>query len=414
MLAISDGIMNNDAFKHNNKEPNNETWTNLLRELKYFEDTDDHIGYMRRRFVQGAFDWMAGKNGSKQNYKVFFGYTDVEWEYIWSTLSQDGAWAVPNIKDLQGKVIKENWAPEIMIKFIAHDLRCNIIVFDLMLDRIQFISGNHVADDNVIFDSPLLLYSTGSHFQTVFQTNHEFFSEYAKTLDKETNTSPVLSGANDLQVCDKEQFGNSKQKGNKDEYDNSDDCLLSLEELKKIKAKDRTDSQQKRYKHLMNQARKAKETKDEAEKRKLEERQAKAEYRSKETTMQKERRRQQNSKFMAKKRSKETIEEQGQRKQQNSQFMAKKRSNETTEEKEKRKKTGCRRNRREKEEGNTRRTTKKKEAGCRCKNREKKKGDTGRKTNKKETGCRCNKREKKQRNIGRTKQKKETGYRIKV
>ena len=258
MLAISDGIMNNDAFKHNNKEPNNETWTNLLRELKYFEDTDDHIGYMRRRFVQGAFDWMAGKNGSKQNYKVFFGYTDVEWEYIWSTLSQDGAWAVPSKKNDDGTVIKENWAPEIMIKFIAHDIRCNIIVFDLQLDRIQFISGNHIANNNVIFDSPLLLYSTGSHFQAVFPTDHEFFHEYAKILDKENNSSSLESRANDIQVSDncpenhsksskgikkEEKLASKNKNGNTDTNENSNDCLLSLQDLKKIKAKDRTDLQ---------------------------------------------------------------------------------------------------------------------------------------------------------------------------
>ena len=84
--------------------------------------------------------------------------TDDEWDYIWSTMIENGAWAVPSIKDETGAVIKENYAPEIMIKFIAHELKCNIIVFDLQLDRIQFISGNHIMSNNVIFDSPLLLY----------------------------------------------------------------------------------------------------------------------------------------------------------------------------------------------------------------------------------------------------------------
>ena len=151
----------------------------MIKDFKFFEDIDDQIGYLRQRFVHGSWEWMAGKNGSSQNYKELFGYTDDEWDYIWSTMIENGAWAVPSIKDETGTVIKENYAPEIMIKFIAHELKCNIIVFDLQLDRIQFISGNHIMSNNVIFDSPLLLYSTGSHFQSVFQTDYEYFKDYA-------------------------------------------------------------------------------------------------------------------------------------------------------------------------------------------------------------------------------------------
>jgi hypothetical protein len=161
----------------------NKTWTQLLLDFKFFDDMDDHIMDLRRRFVFGAADWMAGNNGSIQNDKLLFGYDDSQWEYIWSTMLEDGAWAVPSIKDGDGNVIKENFAPEIFIKFIAHDLRCHIIVFDLVLDSIQFISGNHLKPDNVVFDSPLLMYSTGSHFQSVFQEDHEFFVNHARDLE---------------------------------------------------------------------------------------------------------------------------------------------------------------------------------------------------------------------------------------
>ena len=60
--AISDSIINNDALKHNSKEELNETWSNLLKELKFYEGTDDHdhLMYLRTRWVMGAAEWMAG------------------------------------------------------------------------------------------------------------------------------------------------------------------------------------------------------------------------------------------------------------------------------------------------------------------------------------------------------------------
>ena len=143
--------------------------------------------YLRRRFVLGAAEWMAGKNGSKQNNKELFEYTDTEWEFIWTTMLEDGAWAVPSIKDNQGNFVKENDAPEILIKYIAHDLKCHIIVFDLLLNRVQFLSGNHLKDNNVVFDSPLLIYTNGGHFQSVFQTDHSFFVSYARDLEAEND-----------------------------------------------------------------------------------------------------------------------------------------------------------------------------------------------------------------------------------
>ena len=190
-----DGILNNDAYKHTTGDAMNETWTQLLIDFKVFDDMDDHIMYLRRRFVLGAADWMAGKNDSMQNDKLLFDYTDAEWEIIWMTMLEDGAWAVPNIQDEDGNSIKENNAPEIMIKFMAHDLKSNIIVFDLQLNIIQFISGNLLKSDNVAFESPLLLYATGSHFQSVMQEDHEFFVNLSKDLEANNHAgaSPQLA-----------------------------------------------------------------------------------------------------------------------------------------------------------------------------------------------------------------------------
>ena len=70
-----------------------------------------------------------------------------------------------------------------MIKYMAHDLRCNIIVFDLVLDQIQFISRNQLKINNVVFDSPLLVYATGNHYQSVMQQDHEYFINLARQLE---------------------------------------------------------------------------------------------------------------------------------------------------------------------------------------------------------------------------------------
>ena len=161
-----DGVQNNDALKHTGQEKLNETWTALMKDLHFWEDMDNHIMYLRRRWVLGSAEWMSGMYDSKQNDKELLGYTDDEWAFIWATMLEDKAWAVPHIKDIDGNFLKHNNAPEIFIKFVAHDLRCHIIIFDLLLNRIQFCSGNHLKTDNVLFDSPLLLYNTGGHFQS--------------------------------------------------------------------------------------------------------------------------------------------------------------------------------------------------------------------------------------------------------
>jgi hypothetical protein len=173
ILIISDNILNNDALKHNGTDQLNETWSNVLRKLKFFEDIEDHTLFLRTRWVMGAAEWMSGRHNSKQNDKEIFGYSDEEWNYIWATMLEDGAWAVPSVKDDFGKTLKENHAPEIFVKFIAHELQCHIIIFDLPLGHVQFCSANHVKENNAVFDSPILLYSTGSHFQSVFPKNQE-------------------------------------------------------------------------------------------------------------------------------------------------------------------------------------------------------------------------------------------------
>ena len=106
--AISDSILNNDALKNNEGDEANGTWTTLPKEMNYFEDEDNNTDDLRRRWVLGAMEWMSGKNGSKQNDKELFDYTDDEWEYIWSTMMEDGAWAVPDIKDSLGNKRKGN------------------------------------------------------------------------------------------------------------------------------------------------------------------------------------------------------------------------------------------------------------------------------------------------------------------
>ena len=261
--ALCDGIYNNDAFKNTTGDENNEKWTQLLLDLKFFDDLDEkeHVMELRRRFVYGAADWMAGNNNSLQNDKAVFGYTDNEWQYIWSTMLEDGAWAVPSIKDENnGNIIKENFAPEIFIKFIAHDIRANIIVFDLVLDDIQFVSGNLLKMDNVVFDSPLLMYSTGSHFQSVLQTNYEYFVHLAKKLQDR----------NICQMCPRERqldisHGSIMQISRGKEEDLVEDTMnldvkesvqnlkvgnpddVEFEKVRNIRKKDRTTEQQRLF-----------------------------------------------------------------------------------------------------------------------------------------------------------------------
>ena len=129
-------------------------------------------------------------HGSKENDKEIFGYTAEEWDYIWSMMLVDRAWSLPAITDRYGNPLKDNLAPELFIKYIAHDIRCNILVFDLQLNIIQYCSANQLKDNNVVFDSPVLLYSTGNHFQSIHPvtSRKDFFDEYARNLERGQST----------------------------------------------------------------------------------------------------------------------------------------------------------------------------------------------------------------------------------
>ena len=151
ILAITDGILNNMTLESNKKTSGPNSRTQLLKNLGFFDNIYNHILYLRQRWVLGASQWFTGMNGSLQNLKAVFGYDDFEWQFIWSSMNKRGAWDVPKILDSKGSVIKENYAPEMMIKYMAHDLRCHIVVIDLQLGSIQFCSANYLQENNVIF-----------------------------------------------------------------------------------------------------------------------------------------------------------------------------------------------------------------------------------------------------------------------
>ena len=191
--ALIDGVLHNDAFKHRKNEDMQQTWTTLLRDLKLYEDATNPVEFLRQKLVLGASQWLSGMHGSKENEKVKFGYSDSEWELIWSLMIEDGAWAVPVLRDKRGNYLKDNFAPEMMIRYAAHELKCHIIVVDLQLARIQFCSGNFLKDDNTIFESPLILYATGNHFQSVFQKDHEYFIQLAHQLDIDDRSENITN-----------------------------------------------------------------------------------------------------------------------------------------------------------------------------------------------------------------------------
>ena len=182
LSALIDGVLHNDAFKHIENEDKQQSWTKLLKFLHLYDDDINPVEYLRRMLVLGASQWLSGMHGSKENEKVKFGYSDSEWELIWSLMIEDGAW------DKEGKYLKDNFAPEMLIRYAAHELKCHIIVVDLQLLRIQFCSGNFLKDDNIIIESPLILYATGNHFQSVFQKDHEYFIQLAHQLDMDNKS----------------------------------------------------------------------------------------------------------------------------------------------------------------------------------------------------------------------------------
>ena len=91
ILAISDGVEENYAFRHTAGDTHHEIWTQLLLDLEFFDEKSNHIMDLRRRFAFGAADWFAGNNGSLRNDKEILGYSDSQWEFIWNTMLVDGA-----------------------------------------------------------------------------------------------------------------------------------------------------------------------------------------------------------------------------------------------------------------------------------------------------------------------------------
>ena len=98
-IAIIDGVLYNEAFRHITREDNVESWTQLLKEFKFFGEMSppDHVRYLRKRFVSGASQWLSGMHGSNVNDKINLGYTDQQWTTIWNLLLDDGAWALPSL-----------------------------------------------------------------------------------------------------------------------------------------------------------------------------------------------------------------------------------------------------------------------------------------------------------------------------
>ena len=252
-----DSVLNNEAFWHTGRGQDFDVWTELLKELKIHTDMEqnDHTMFLRKRFVTGASKWLAGMHGSKENDKAKLGYTDYQWETIWSQMLEDGAWAVPALTDDRGNYLKENLAPELLIKYIAHDLKAHIIVFDLLLNSIQFCSGNHLKSNNVIFDSPLIIYATGSHFQAVFQQDHTYFIELSKRLEDQnkpvspSNLESFCSSSTENMLSPSVKNVLGKRSKDQNKIDTEDESRLKY--IKKIKTKDRSKEMQREYERLM-------------------------------------------------------------------------------------------------------------------------------------------------------------------
>ena len=65
-LALSDGVLKNETFRHTAGEQNQESLVGCLHDLKFVEDMDDLktcfiVSYLRQRLVKGASEWMARK-----------------------------------------------------------------------------------------------------------------------------------------------------------------------------------------------------------------------------------------------------------------------------------------------------------------------------------------------------------------
>ena len=254
---------------YNSDDENEGPLQSVLKKLSLLKKDEERIKNLRLRWVSGSYQWMAGKCGSQQNLKEYFEYNDEEWDYIWNTMAKDKAWSVPNIDDEMGNMLKQNFAPEIMIKYIAHDIQCHIIIIDLQLEMIQFCSGNYLKENNIISDAPILMYSTGNHFQSIYTENLEFFTMLARKLDVDKEMSCTFSNVkllvNKNFSLQQNMYNSAKQKqtqqlltkpnltncGSKVYQEESLTSDLTLDQLRMIRNK--TDSQKKLYNKLRKQ-----------------------------------------------------------------------------------------------------------------------------------------------------------------
>ena len=136
---------------------------------------------------------------------------------------------MPALRDTEGNYLKENFAPELMIKYAAHELKCHIIVFDLQLNRIQFCSGNYLKDENVIFDSPLILYATGGHFQSVSAIDNEYVIQLTNQLELENRHDSVESHVTSEEISKTSNCLMETEMGNKDTETEIDQTEVSNE-----------------------------------------------------------------------------------------------------------------------------------------------------------------------------------------
>ena len=212
MHAVADIMLQKEAKKTRDANVQERNSADLSRDLRIYNFSGHNTTVLRKRWVLGASDWLAGKHGSLNNLKNIFQYTDDEWNFVWSTMICDKAWNVSGLKDLAGNVIKENFGPEMLIRYIAHDIRCHIIVFDLQLEVLQFCSGNYLKDNNVIDSSPLLMYCTGSHFQSLHPKYPEYFCELAAKLESGEDGLTKLSYIDDIAFDEHQQFSKRNSK----------------------------------------------------------------------------------------------------------------------------------------------------------------------------------------------------------
>ena len=95
MHAIADFILNEEVIKmRRHTSP-----ADLSRDLEVYNMSGHNTMILRKRWVRGAYEWLAGKHGSLQNLKDVFQYTDDEWSFVWSTLIHDKTWNVQQIKN---------------------------------------------------------------------------------------------------------------------------------------------------------------------------------------------------------------------------------------------------------------------------------------------------------------------------